>query len=610
MNSFAICFLVHVWTIGAIGGAQHKVDLIDIESRLLDMELKVLKLRSETEEDLESSDFSTAGFEEFGFESEPAGNLSVRQDQYTLPGFDCGNGNFSEGIVHIYFPSDLNQIYPITSFLHGAAGAILDALCSSIASLGIVVVAVSHGVCGDWSQQQIHAVLGSEANKNLHPALSHVDFTSVGIIGHSKGALYTTGTATMGAMFNINIKAAVMSHGASPNMSPKIPKDLPVMFVTGTEDSRTRNNKIWQTFDSTPARPSVLVNVAGAGHMAPAGSGPMNAMDAHFLGCFLIPREESCALIFSGSPQSVCKFRPMGHCEIRMPEYDEYDYDDPVPALQASVPKFQNSILSKNLGINDVLKFSSTPAGNYSVQQDGYTLPGFDCGDGTVQDGYVRIYYPVSLDKTYPIVSFLHGSGGGVFYDLCANIASLGIVVVSVARGTCGDLSVQQLHAVLGSESNQGLHPALSHVNYKAIGVIGHSMGGAWTMATSTQADKYNILAAVASHGGSQNAAPAIPQDFPIMMVSGTSDPRRRKLYWAYQATQARPKIFATLLGGSHMAPLHGSPMNTMMAHFLGCYVIPNQESCMIIYGDGDNSLCKANPMGDCTICQKDSTSC
>eukprot|EP00660_Eupelagonema_oceanica_P013450 gene13450-12883_t len=88
----------------------------------------------------------------------PAGNLSVSQGQYTLPGFPCGNK--TPGTVHIFYPADLNATYPIVSMMHGSGGSGIGALCSSIASLGIVVVAPT--ACGDWSTQQMHAVAGSQ----------------------------------------------------------------------------------------------------------------------------------------------------------------------------------------------------------------------------------------------------------------------------------------------------------------------------------------------------------------------------------------------------------------------------------------------------------------
>jgi len=167
------------------------------------------------------------------------------------------------------------------------------------------------------------------------------------------------------------------------------------------------------------------------------------------------------------------------------------------------------------------LNLKSTPAGNHSVEQSGYQLPGFPCGDGTFWDGSVVIYYP-ELDgvQKFPIVSMMHGSGNGFFGDLCYNIASLGIVVVAVRKGTCGDMTAQQLHAVFGSQQNQELHPALKMVDYGSVGVIGHSMGGAWTMNTATLAANYSIKAAVASHGFSGNAAPKIPSDLPLMLVT------------------------------------------------------------------------------------------
>jgi len=561
-------------------------DSKNLESRLLQVEFDVWSIKEKTEEleqhmqhFLEKPLESNTRIYEGAIQSTPAGDLPVSQDTIRIPGFDCGNGEIADGDVFIYFPSAIDQTYPIVSFLHGSGGGRFDDLCRSISSLGMVVVAVSGGVCGDWSNQQVHAVQGARANQDLHPVLSHVDFTSVGVIGHSQGGAYTTGTA---AFHNndINIKAAVMSHGGSPNASPKIPEGLPVMFATGSKDPK--RHKLWWAYDATAARPAIYSSVNGATHMAPAHSGPQNAFMAHFLGCYLLPRQKSCDLIFGDCPDCLCHHN-METCVIRLPNEDDPfaadDYADPVPAI-----------------------VGSTPAGDYQVSVEGYSLPGFDCGDGTQQNGWITIYFPSALDGTFPIASFLHGSGSGRFEDLNANIASLGIVVVAVHQGTCGRWSTQQIHAVIGSQANQDLHPALKHVDYTSIGVIGHSEGGAYTMESATWAGQFDIKAAVASHGGSQNAAPSIPKDLPIMFVSGTGDKKQHKLWWAYQDTQAVPRIFASMQGDDHMAPLHGSPINTMMAHFLGCYLLPRKESCDIIYGDGPDSLCKAHPMGTCVI--------
>merc|ERR1712026_266404 len=76
---------------------------------------------------------------------------------------------------------------------------------------------------------------------------------------------------------------------------------------------------------------------------------------------------------------------------------------------------------------------------------------------------------------------------------------------------------------------------------------------------------------------GSGDAALKIPSDLPLMLVTGTGDPKRRFGWYAYNDTPARPKIFVNVYGDNHMAPAHGAPVNTMMAHFLGCYLIPNR---------------------------------
>merc|ERR1711953_1214676 len=150
-------------------------------------------------------------------------------------------------------PTSLEGTYPIVSFLHGSGGGRFDKLCSTIASLGIVVVAVDSKICGDWSDQQVHAVIGSQQNTGLHPALAHVDFSSVGIIGHSEGGAYTQGTAAFHK--DLSVKAAVMSHGGGENSARSLPIDLPVYYATGTKDPRRR--RLWGAFQSAPARPAI-----------------------------------------------------------------------------------------------------------------------------------------------------------------------------------------------------------------------------------------------------------------------------------------------------------------------------------------------------------------
>ena len=78
----------------------------------------------------------------------------------------------------------------------------------------------------------MHAVTGSQQNPQLHMVLPYVDFSSIGVIGHSEGGAYTMESATKANQFPI--KAGVFSHGGSSNAAPDIPSNLPVFFVSVT----------------------------------------------------------------------------------------------------------------------------------------------------------------------------------------------------------------------------------------------------------------------------------------------------------------------------------------------------------------------------------------
>jgi len=505
--------------------------------------------------------------------SPPPGTLDVDQTTISLPSFDCGDGETANGDVVVYYPTELKGPYPIVSFLHGSGGGRFENLCYNIASLGMVVVAPTRGVCGDWSLQQIWAVKAAQLHQDFHPSFAHVNYESVGAIGHSRGGAFTMGTASMAREHGLALKAYVASHGGSGNAAPRIPADIPGLFTTGSRDPRRRF--LYGNFQATPSRPKIFANLAGGMHMSPLHSGILNEFCAHFLACYPSKRNESCDLIYGDSDESLCHKQPMSSCDIVKDSPSLY-----VPML------------------------GSNPPGALQIAESTVSLPGFDCGNGQTQNGNVYVYYPTELKGPYPIVSFLHGSGGGRFENLCYNIASLGMVVVAAARGVCGGLSVQQMWAVKGAQAHSDLHPVFPLVNYESVGAIGHSMGGAWTMNTAAiaKANGFPLKAFVASHGGSSPAAPGIPADIPGLFTTGSGDPRRRRLYWAYDATPSRPKIYASLEGGRHMSPLYNGPLNEFCAHFLACYVMSRSESCDLIYGDSEGSLCKKNSMSVCDI--------
>merc|ERR1712046_68954 len=61
-----------------------------------------------------------------------------------------------------------------------------------------------------------------------------------------------------------------------------------------------------------------------------------------------------------------------------------------------------------------------------------------------------------------------------------------------------------------------------------------------------------------------------------------------------YESCPADHKVFVHVAGAGHMEPIQGGRMNPFDAHFLGCHVANLKDSCDRIYGDSDDSICKA----------------
>jgi len=237
------------------------------------------------------------------------------------------------------------------------------------------------------------------------------------------------------------------------------------------------------------------------------------------------------------------------------------------------------------------------PPGNFSVSMDTFELPhGWMCGGNTTQ-----IYYPNELEKgPFPILAFGHGSGGSMLEPLQKEVASLGFVIVAPKTGCCNDAGNDQLGALLWTR-NASLHKALGHVDFTRAGIYGHSFGSAWTSDAARKAqaqpDVYNVKAALFSHGGHNAANITLPS----MFTSGRGGGAGSDMF---SSSPAQYKVFAIAKGAGHMEPIQGGRLNGFDGHFLACHVAGLQTSCEKIYGSGDDSICKAQPMDACQVVQ------
>lgn len=249
----------------------------------------------------------------------PAGSYTVIEGSYNLGGFLCGN---QETKASIWYPSSLSDgPFPIVTYGHGMGGQMIEDLIKSVASLGIVVVApaTSGGKCDDnhW-KDMLHAIEGSKAAPSLHQALQHVDWTSVGIMGHSMGGFASLNGAadvlSNPSKYSFTIKAMLDSHGYIGEYAESASKiTIPAMFTTGSEDHASR---LSGAFNAAPTNTKVLAQAAGADHMWPEENGSLNPFDAHFLGCHLLDSQNSCDKVYGNAANSLCKANTMTLCQV------------------------------------------------------------------------------------------------------------------------------------------------------------------------------------------------------------------------------------------------------------------------------------------------------
>lgn len=186
------------------------------------------------------------------------------------------------------------------------------------------------------------------------------------------------------------------------------------------------------------------------------------------------------------------------------------------------------------------------------------------------------------------------------------SVASLGFIIMAPKTGCCNDHGQDILHVFdwcryNTTEDGSPLHEALNHADWTRTGIFGHSFGSAWATDAVRRAQgssyDYGVKAAVFSHGGHKADDITIPSMFTTGRGGGSD-------YNMYSACPADHKVYAAAKGASHMEPIQGGRLNAFDGHFMGCHVAGLQTSCDKIYGDGDDSICKAQEMDGCEVTQ------
>lgn len=254
----------------------------------------------------------------------------------------------------------------------------------------------------------------------------------------------------------------------------------------------------------------------------------------------------------------------------------------------------------------------------YSVTAGKLSIPGLLCQPS---DPHVDIYYPSDLSRSYQVVVFGHGSGGNVRgfanpldNSLIGFVAGMGMIVLAAepTKGgeACSPDSEWQdmLHVLDVCKANRTLHAALAHADFARTGIFGHSMGAEASPLAANAALKrggYGLKAMLSSHSWfkGQDSIDAVKNltGIATMFTSCEDDGHHaaeNKI--VFESCPGRPKVFANLVNGSHMEPIHGGRNNEFDARFLACHVALHTPSCDAIYKN--DTMCKLHDYVDCDV--------
>lgn len=150
---------------------------------------------------------------------------------------------------------------------------------------------------------------------------------------------------------------------------------------------------------------------------------------------------------------------------------------------------------------------------------------------GTELTKYFHIYYPQELEKTqkqYPVVVILNGTGilPKKYPALFQHLASWGFIVIgnddpSTGFGLSADETIDYLIKINDDQN----HILYHHIDFKHIGITGHSQGGA------------GVLTAV-SHTKHQNIYKT------AVALSPTHEKMAHDFGWSYDLTQISIPLF------------------------------------------------------------------
>jgi len=268
-----------------------------------------------------------------------------------------------------------------------------------------------------------------------------------------------------------------------------------------------------------------------------------------------------------------------------------------------------------------------------------------------VSDQGTLIYYPSSItekEETFPLLVYAHGAAGGNYdingYDLLfRQMAEHGFIVIAhrSCNSGCRDTTPSEWTTCAGIASLPPLASKVWDVYYGeslkmiewakgsaekfaakinwslGVGIVGHSMGGQSTTIAANRecAKKYDIRAAVLHHPEScateeeyGNAGSNIDIPLAAFTSSGDGVCPASDTFDIFNATHGI-RAFRNLEGNSHLEPVlaNTKDLARLTAAWFDIYINGEggetyEESQGMIFGTGDDSICKYATMVECVV--------
>lgn len=259
-------------------------------------------------------------------------SMKIRRGWFELEGYKCSG----QKDTVLFYPEGKGP-FRVVAFGHGLNGEIdgADDWLQTIASHGFIVVAPFTGMPADkhatcwstFSEDIVHALQGSKAGgASLHPVFGKADWSRTGIVGHSRGAVWSS-LAVSEAPKDLGVSAMVMDADAPPTVCDSCPStpeqqeankctcdqhvdlDTPAMMTVGSKDhgSADRPANMHKFFEAYKAPTKVFADLKGGLHQEITHKKRLNKFHANFLSCHVNEKEEDCELIYGKGPESLCQ---------------------------------------------------------------------------------------------------------------------------------------------------------------------------------------------------------------------------------------------------------------------------------------------------------------